>query len=80
MRFHGLTFNDENGKETIELSVGSGKANHQTHNITEPIKAAFEASGLGPAGTLDIEDSSGTKTLISFIQPLPVQVKHASST
>lgn len=78
--FHGLTFDDKNGKDTIELLVGSGTANHQTHNISEPITVAFESSGGGLGGTLDIEDSSGTKTLITFIQALPARVKHAPPT
>ena len=29
----GLTFEDEEGKERIEVMVGSGTENHQTHNI-----------------------------------------------
>ncbi len=78
--FHGLTYEDRYGNETIELTVGKGTTNHQTHNINEPLKVAFEASGVGPGGTLDIEDSSGTKTLITFIEPLAVKVKQASPT
>ena len=78
--FHGLTYEDRNGKEMVELTVGMGTTNHQTHNISEPLKVAFEASGAGYGGTLDIEDSSGTKTLITFIEPLAVKVKQASPT
>ena len=77
--FNGLTFDEKGGKATIELSIGSGTDNHQTHNIIEPIRVAFEPNGRGPAGTLDIEDISGTKTLINFIQPMPVLMRYASA-
>ena len=67
--FNGLTFEEKRGKRMVELSVGSATANHQTHNIANPTKVAFAGRGSGPAGTLDIEDASGTTTLITFIQP-----------
>lgn len=77
--FNGLIFEDRNGNEVIELSVGSSPDNHQTHNIIEPTKIAFEENGSGPAGTLDIEESSGTKTLVTFVQPMPVLVEYLSA-
>ncbi len=77
--FNGITFDEKGGKGTIEITIGSGAQNHQTHNVVEPIKVAFEAKGPGPAGTLDIEEASGTKTLITFVQPMPVLVKVASA-
>jgi hypothetical protein len=76
--FNGLTFDEKVGKEMIELTIGSGTGHHQTHNIVEPTIVAFEKTELGPAGTLEIEDTSGTKTLITFVQPMPVLVKYTS--
>lgn len=77
--FKGLTFEDKNGVDTIELLVGSGTSNHQTHNITKPTKVAFAGRGRGPAGTLDIEDASGTTTLVTFIQPRRALMEYAST-
>lgn len=77
--FNGLTLEEKGGKAIIGLSFGNGTENHQTHNILEPIRVAFEPNGRGPAGTLDIEDVSGTKTLINFVQPMPVLVLYASA-
>lgn len=77
--FTGLTFNEKGGRAGIDLSVGSGMDNHQTHNIPEPLKVAFEAGGRRPYGTLDIEDMSGTKTLITFVRPVPVLVEVGSA-
>ena len=73
--FCGLTY--EQGK--IELSAGVDKENHQTHVIFEPQRVAFEGSGHGPAGMLDIEDASGTKTLINFIQPMPILMEYVET-
>ncbi|MBK6750496.1 MAG: DUF5335 family protein [Pyrinomonadaceae bacterium] len=70
--FNGVTLDEKGGKTVVELLIGSGTENHQTHNIKEPVKVAFEPVAKGPAGTLDIEDVSGTKTLITLIGPMPV--------
>ncbi len=76
--FVGLTF-DEKGKESkIELIVGSGTENHQTHNIFNPKMVAFE-SLQEKSGTLDIEDETGTKTLVKFIQSLPVVITYSET-
>jgi hypothetical protein len=70
--FNGLTFDRHNGDASFEISIGTDAAYHQTHNIDAPVKIAFEERGAGPSGTLDIEDAAGTKTLITFIQPVQV--------
>lgn len=67
--FNGLTSEEKGGRRVIELLIGAGTENHQTHNILDATKVAFSPRGRGPAGTLDIEDASGTTTLVTFIQP-----------
>ena len=69
--FHGLTVEDRDGALAITLNVGKESGCHQGHVISEPTKVAFEGTGLGPYGVLDIEDASGTQTLIRFLQPFP---------
>jgi Family of unknown function (DUF5335) len=75
--FNGATYDTGHGRDIMALSIGAGTQNHQTHNIKDPNKVAFEPSGHGPGGTLDIEDASGTKTLINFIRPMPGLAKYA---
>ena len=77
--FNGMTFDEKHGRNKMELAIGMGTEQHQTHNIDDPQKVAFEPSGRGPGGTLDIEDGEGTKTLINFIQPMPLLVEYVKS-
>ena len=77
--FHGLTIEDRNGEPTIELLVGNTNETHQTHNIANAVTVAFEGAGVGPGGMLDIEDASGTKTLIRFVQPFPILVEYVNT-
>ena len=77
--FNGMTFDESHGHNQMEVAVGMGTECHHTHNISDPRKVAFEPSGRGPGGTLGIEDASGTKTLINFIQPMPMLVEYVRS-
>ena len=76
--FAGLTFEDD-GSPSIELTIGTDAANHQAHTIANPTAVAFEGTGVGPAGVLDIEDDAGTKTLVKFVQPFPVLVEYEAT-
>ena len=71
----GLTFDEEEGKEKIELITGTSASIHQTHSIFEPSRVVLEAASEMDGGILDIEDDEGTKTLISFIRPAGFPVK-----
>ena len=75
----GLTFEDEEGQERIEVMVGSGTENHQTHNIFEPEKVYFRRADDRQIGTVEIEDASGTKTLVHIIQPMPILVEYVET-
>jgi len=75
----GLTFEDEEGQERIEVMVGSGTENHQAHNIFEPEKVYFRRADDRQIGTVEIEDASGTKTLVHIIQPMPVLVEYVET-
>lgn len=77
--FGGLTYEDGSGKPVIELALGGDPENHQARTIVDPKLVAFEGTGVGPAGVLDIEDAAGTKTLIKFIQPFPVLAEYMES-
>ena len=77
--FVGLTFDEKDNEKKIELIVGSGVGNHQTHNILNPKMVAFESEEGKSGGTLDIEDESGTKTLIKFTQTLPMVVTYSET-
>lgn len=68
----GLALERENGSDKIELMTGTGSSIHHTHSIFNPAKLLLQADSDKDGGILDIEDSYGTKTLISFIQPTAV--------
>jgi hypothetical protein len=73
----GIRFDDKDNK--IEIIVGSGKDNHQTHNVFAPRSVAFEAADGKSGGMLDIEEESGTKTLVRFSQALPAVIQHSDN-
>jgi hypothetical protein len=75
----GATFDTKNDEKRIEIIVGSGTDNHQTHNIFNPKFVAFEDAEGKAESTLDIEDDGGAKTLIKFTQPLPAVVEYAET-
>lgn len=78
--FHGLTVeSDATGELSIELSVGNGTEEHQTHTVATPFKVSFEDAGVGPGGVLDIEDAAGSKMLIKFVQPFPILVEYTET-
>jgi hypothetical protein len=76
--FCGLTYETSGGHDVIELAMGGDKEVHQTHNIIDPRVVCLLFKGTGPGGTLDIEDASGTKILINFVQPMPALAKRGS--
>lgn len=65
----GLTFEIEAGHEKIELVTGTGAGIHQTHSIFDPLRLSVQQDEGRPGSTLDIEDDTGTKTLVTFIRP-----------
>ena len=75
----GLTFDDKDGQERIEVIVGSGTENRQTHNNLEPQKVYFRRADDRQVSTVEIEDAGGTKTLVHIIQPMPVLVQYVET-
>jgi len=76
LAFTGTTLEEHGDRMVLELLIGSDADNHQTHNIFEPRKVAFERNQNGPGGTLDVEDEDGTKTLVNFYEPMPMMMKY----
>ncbi len=72
MPFGGLTYETNAEGAAVALNLGSDPEQHQTHMIFDPKTIAFKDDEEG--GTLDIEGASGTKTLITFVEP-----KHRSA-
>jgi hypothetical protein len=70
--FNGITLEEEDGEQTIVISVGENTENHQTHNIKSPVRVAFLATPTNRDEVLDIEETDGTKTLIRFVEPMGV--------
>jgi Family of unknown function (DUF5335) len=71
---NGVTFEEKAGRHEIEIAVGDTANNHQTHNISNPTKAAYLDEGDFFGGVIEIEDENKTKTLIKLLNPMPVYV------
>lgn len=74
---HGLPLNgvtmETNGDDvTIDISVGEKRDRHQTHNIVNPKRIAFLKSDESHGEVINIEESNGTKTLITLIGPMDI--------
>ena len=65
--FNRVTYEDNEEGQSIEIMTGLSAGDHDSHTISDPQKVAFQKNEDGEGGTLDIEDASGAKTLISFV-------------
>jgi hypothetical protein len=72
--FSGLTLDEKDGRIRVELNLGTSPENHQTHTIEDPVRVSLEGDVMDRGSMLDIEDLSGSKTLIKFVQPYPVLI------
>lgn len=76
---NGVTLEEKDGAASIDISVGETPDQHQTHRLAEPVAVRFLlADRPEGAGTLEIEDAAGTKTLLTLSSPMPVYVGYAS--
>lgn len=72
--FNGITVETNGDRTTIDVSVGENTESHQTHNIINPVRVAFLAAADNHGDVIDIEEDDGTKTLITFIEPMGIIV------
>ena len=68
---NGITVETKDERTTIDISVGQNTESHQTHNIKNPTRIAFLA-GTDYRDVIDIEEEDGTKTLITFVEPMGI--------
>ena len=68
---NGITVETHGDHVTIDISVGQNTESHQTHNIKNPTKIAFLA-GPDYRDVIDFEEEDGTKTLVTFIEPMGI--------
>lgn len=73
---NGVTVETKGERTSIEVSVGQGAGAHQTHTIIDPSRVAFLAAADGHGDVIDIEETDGTKTLITFIEPMAILIGH----
>lgn len=74
---NGITFEEKGGRHELEIAVGETAEQHQTHNISNPTKIAYLDEGDFLGGVIEIEEESGTKTLIKLVNPMPVYLGYA---
>jgi hypothetical protein len=78
LSLNGFTYLDKAGKREIEISLGESAEQHQTHNIVDPTKVAYLSETDSNSGIVEIEEASGTKTLISLIRSMPIYIGYES--
>lgn len=71
---NGITVETKGDRTSIDISVGENTASHQTHNIINPKRIAFLGATDNNGDVVDIEEDDGTKTLITFIEPMGIIV------
>ena len=67
---NGVTVETYGDRTSIDISVGENTDAHQTHNVHNPSRVAFLAAADNHGDVIDIEEEDGTKTLITFIEPM----------
>lgn len=67
---NGVTMETNGDNVTIDISVGEKRDRHQTHNISNPQRIAFLKGNESYGDVINIEESNGTKTLITLIGPM----------
>lgn len=70
----GFTVEKKGDQMLIDISVGESTDAHQTHNIKNPVKVAYLPADDKQGDVIDIEEADGTKTLITFIEPMGILV------
>ena len=73
---NGITVERSGDETTIEIAVGESTT-HQSHNIVNPSKVAFLGDDEKAGGIVEIEEDSGTKTLVHIIEPMPIMVSYS---
>lgn len=72
--FNGITLEKKGDTITIDVSLGENTESHQTHTIKDPTRIAFLGADSSHGDIVDIEQSDGTKTLITFVEPMSIIV------
>jgi hypothetical protein len=76
---NGITVETRGDRMSIDISVGENTDAHQTHNIQNPARVALLAAADDRGDVIDIEEEDGTKTLITFIEPMGIIVGYAEA-
>jgi hypothetical protein len=71
---NGVTVETKGDRTSIDISVGQNIDAHETHNIKNPTRVAFLAGADVHGDVIDIEEEDGTKTLITFIEPMGILI------
>lgn len=71
---NGVTVETKGDRTSIDVSVGENTDAHQTHNIKNPSRVAILAAADNQGDVIDIEEEDGTKTLITFVEPMGILI------
>lgn len=74
----GFMFEEKagDGQNAVEIMVGEESGTHQTHTVSAPQKVFFEQGEDNASGIVEIEDESGTKTIVYLTSQASVLVEY----
>jgi Family of unknown function (DUF5335) len=76
---NGITYEGKDGQDKIEIIVGHDADKHQTHSIADPVRVYSRQERDLRGEILEIEDVSGTKTIVHIIRPIPVLMQYVET-
>jgi len=77
--FNGITVESKGDTTSIDISVGESTEAHHTHIIKDPTRIAYLAADESRGEVVDIEEVDGTKTLITFVEPMAIFVGYTET-
>lgn len=70
LALNGITLERRGDMTSIDISVGENTESHQTHMIKDPSRVAILAGDSMHGDIISLEQTDGTRTLITFIEPV----------
>ena len=70
LALNGITLERMGDRTFIDISVGKNTEAHQTHTIKDPSRVAILTGDAMHGDIISLEQTDGTRTLITFIEPV----------
>ena len=68
----GITYEDREGHEMIEIILGKELDHHQSHQITHPTGVSYMSQDGKYGSVVEFRQEDGTETLLHITEPRPL--------